>query len=62
MLIKQLKNFFVGKCGLFQFFFVSLHRILKSIKNYELRIVKASYRFCANLIESTYSNSPYQTP
>ncbi len=28
LLIKQLKNFFVGKCGLYQIFFVSLQRIL----------------------------------
>ena len=27
--IKQLKNFFVGKCGEYQIFFVSLQRILK---------------------------------
>ncbi len=29
MLIKQLKNFFVGKCGLFRFFFVPLQRFLQ---------------------------------
>ena len=34
MLTKQLKNFFVGKCGLFQIFFVSLQRILIKVVNY----------------------------
>ena len=27
VLIKQLKTFFVGKCGVYQIFFVSLHRL-----------------------------------
>ena len=34
MLIKQLKNFFVGKCGLFRFFFVPLQRISIEVGNY----------------------------
>ena len=37
MLIKQLINFFVGKCGLFQIFFVSLQRIsIKVVKNADI--------------------------
>ena len=39
LLIKQLKNFFVGKCGLFQIFFVSLHP-----KSKEHRIQSTDYR------------------
>lgn len=31
MLIKQLKNFFVGKCGVYHFFFVSLQREIINI-------------------------------
>ena len=34
MLIKQLKNFFVGKCGEYQIFFVSLQRFLIKVVNY----------------------------
>ena len=34
MLKKQLINFFVGKCGGFQIFFVSLQRILKYMQTF----------------------------
>lgn len=32
MLIKQLKNFFVGKCGVYHFFFVTLCPKLKKYR------------------------------
>ena len=38
MLIKQLINFFVGKCGLFHFFFVSLQRFLIKVVNKAIEI------------------------
>ena len=45
MLIKQLKNFFVGKCGLFQIFFVSLQRFFKEyrVQNTEYRLIMQTF-------------------
>ena len=45
LLIKQLINFFVGKCGEYQIFFVSLQRIFKEyrVQNTEYRLIMQTF-------------------
>lgn len=43
MLKKQLKNFFVGKCGVYHFFFVSLQREIINNSQYTIHKGQQEY-------------------